>query len=205
MAKSKLNISLLKQALQIKQANVRQTTSHVKTRGEVSGGGRKPWRQKGTGRARAGTSRSPIWIGGGIVFGPSKDRTYKRHLPRKMNQAAIAQYIEHLQSEKMLTVVDSLSIKEPRTKLALQLLKDNGIENEKVLLITEKIEPELLAGTGNLKNVSVIVAGNPSILDYVAAKKVLVEKGAAKNLGLVIGEKAKVATKKPTAKKSVKK
>lgn len=203
MTKNKLNISLLKQALRIKQSNTRQATSHVKTRGEVSGGGKKPWRQKGTGRARAGSSRSPIWIGGGVVFGPSKERHYKLHLPKKMNRAAIDQYLNHLQSEDKVIIVDSLHIKEPKTKLAVKLLKDNQVDGKKVLLITAKLQAELLAGTSNLQGVTVVEATNPSLTDLIGIHVVLIEKDAAKTLGLEVKEvkaTAKKVTKAPTKK-----
>lgn len=201
MAKAKLNLSLIKQALRTKQANSRQATSHVKTRGEVSGGGKKPWKQKGTGRARAGSSRSPIWVGGGIVFGPSRERNYKLNLPKKMNRAAITQLLQYQFAEGALKIVAKLALKEPKTKLALALLKENGAEGT-VTVITKDVQPELLAGTNNLKNVSVVLASNVSVLDIAHAKTILVDNDSAGMFGLV--EKtvaAKPKSKSTTPKK----
>lgn len=202
MAKTKLNLSLIKQALRTKQANGRQATSHVKTRGEVSGGGKKPWKQKGTGRARAGSSRSPIWVGGGIVFGPSRERNYKLNLPKKMNRAAIMQLLQYQLDNGSLKVVANLALKEPKTKLALQLLKDHGAEGT-VTIITKEVQPELLAGTNNLKTVSVVMADSVSVLDIAHAKTVLVDKAAAQQFGLV--EKEVEAKPKAKAKGTTKK
>lgn len=198
MAKAKLNVSLIKQALRTKQANTRQATSHVKTRGEVSGGGKKPWKQKGTGRARAGSSRSPIWVGGGIVFGPSRERNYKLNLPKKMNRAAITQLLRYQLENGALKIVDKLALKEPKTKLALKLLEEHGAQST-VTIITKEVQPELLAGTNNLKNVSVVLADNVSVLDIAHAKTILVDKASAEQFGLV----EKVAESKPKPKSKI--
>lgn len=198
MAKAKLNVSLIKQALRTKQANTRQATSHVKTRGEVSGGGKKPWKQKGTGRARAGSSRSPIWVGGGIVFGPSRERNYKLNLPKKMNRAAITQLLQYQLENGALKIVDKLALKEPKTKLALKLLEEHGAQST-VTIITKEVQPELLAGTNNLKTVSVVLADNVSVLDIAHAKTILVDKASAEQFGLV----EKVAESKPKQKSKI--
>lgn len=189
----------------MKHAKSRQATSHVKTRGEVSGGGRKPWRQKGTGRARAGSSRSPIWVGGGIVFGPSRDRNYQLTLPKKMNRAALKQLLEFLLQEKKLRVVESLAVKEPKTKLALDLLAKNEVSATEVALIVKKIEPELMAATNNLSGVNVITADTVSLLDVVYKRAILVEAAAAEQLGLAVAEKAPKAVEKKTPKSKTEK
>jgi len=189
---TKVNTNLIKQALLAKQANKRQTTSHTKGRSEVSGGGRKPWRQKGTGRARAGSNRSPIWVGGGITFGPTKQRTYKQFLSKRMNKKAIAEMLKHLQVEGKLIVTDSLSLKEAKTKSALKLLSTLELTGKKAALITNKIEPELVLATRNIPGVKTVIAANLSITDLISGTAV-VEKDTAENWGLV---------KKATAKKS---
>src|SRR5512133_3582557 len=105
---TRLNISLIKQAVLAKQANRRQSTSNTKTRGEVRGGGKKPFKQKGTGSARAGSRRSPVWVGGGIVFGPTKDRNFKLRLPKKMARQAIAQALDLFNKDGNIKIAASL-------------------------------------------------------------------------------------------------
>ncbi len=197
-----LNKSLIKQAILSAQANQRQTNSQVKTRGEVRGGGRKPYKQKGTGQARAGTRRSPIWVGGGITFGPDRLRHYKTVMPVKMKRMAIAQVLEHLNDHKLITVVDKISLAQPKTKLAIKLLQDHKLEGKKVLIVTENIEPELVVAVRNIPNVEVIENKNISILDIAHVKAILIDKKSAEIRGLVKTEK-KVVEKKPAAKKTV--
>lgn len=182
---SKFNKPLIRQAVIAAEANRRQGTSHVKTRGEVSGGGKKPWRQKGTGRARAGSSRSPIWVGGGKVFGPAKERHYKQQLPKKMSRQALEQLFNYLLENKKLIVTDSLAMKEVKTKAALTLLKKNEVLGKKVLLITATIEPELILSARNIPGVKVMVNHNLSILDLSSTELVLIDKKSAQSRNLV--------------------
>lgn len=199
MAKTTINISLVKQALLARQSSKRQGTSHAKTRSEVSGGGRKPWRQKGTGRARAGSNRSPLWIGGGITFGPSKERNFKVGLPKKMSRKALLELLRHLHNENHVVVAKSLALTDAKTKAALKLLADHDLTGKKVVLVTEKIEPELVLATRNIKGVKTVTAVNLSILD-LAAGTVMAEEAVAKTWGVV-----KEAPKaKPTVKKAAK-
>lgn len=199
MEKKLLNKALVKQAIVALQSNRRQATSHVKTRGEVSGGGKKPWRQKGTGRARAGSSRSPIWIGGGKVFGPTRERHYKQQLPKKMARLALGQLFNYYLQEEKLVLIEHLNLKEVKTKAALGLLKKHGADNRRALLITNEIEPELVVSARNLPGVKVTANANVSILDLAEAQIVLIDKKAAVNRGLV---KAEVPAKKPVAKET---
>ncbi|MEX1052119.1 MAG: 50S ribosomal protein L4 [Patescibacteria group bacterium] len=184
MAKTAINIPLVKQALLARQASKRQGTSHVKTRSEVSGGGRKPWRQKGTGRARAGSNRSPLWVGGGITFGPRKERNYKVALPKKMSRQALLQLINHLNDQNRVIVVKSLALTEAKTKAALKLLGSHNLIGKKTILVTEKIEPELVMAARNLKGIKTVVASNLSILD-LSAGVIVAEEAAAKTWGIV--------------------
>jgi len=199
---TKVNISLVKQALLARQANKRQGTSHAKGRSEVSGGGRKPWRQKGTGRARAGSNRSPIWVGGGVTFGPTKERNFKHALPKKMSKKALTEMLNYIESQKKLTIVDSLALKEAKTKLALKLLGDHGLAGQKAVLITGRVEPELVLATRNLAGVKTVIAKDLSITDLIVGQALL-DNAAAEELGL---KKAalKTAVKKSPAKKTTK-
>lgn len=204
MAKT-LNISLVKQAVLAAEANTRQATSHTKTRGNVRGGGRKPWRQKGTGNARAGSRRSPIWVGGGITFGPQKEQSFKQILPKKMAKAAFNELLNYLYQEKRLLVTDSLSLSEAKTKAATALIAKLNIESAALLLVTSELQPQLVLACRNLPGVTVATNKNLSILDLSRARTVVMEKSAAVERGLVKTE-AKAAPKpKATKQKEVKK
>lgn len=199
MSKTKgVNISLIKQAVLAKQANARQATSATKTRGMVRGGGKKPWKQKGTGRARAGTATSPVWVGGGKVFGPHKDRNYKTRLPKKMQRAAMAEMLRTMKDR--IVAVPSLAMKAVKTKEAVAMLAKHELKGS-LLLVTEAMQPELLLATNNLKNVEVKMARDLSILDLFDGRTVVMEAPAHAHF---FGEPAAkpAATTKPTTKKA---
>ncbi|MBU0619801.1 MAG: 50S ribosomal protein L4 [Patescibacteria group bacterium] len=127
----KTNEGLVHQAMVAQMGNERQVLAHTKTRGEVRGGGKKPWRQKGTGRARAGSSRSPIWIGGGVTFGPRKDRNFKKNINKKMRQKAILMVLSDKVANHNLTVLDKLEMKEYKTKAFDEMLVKLEFKNQK--------------------------------------------------------------------------
>jgi large subunit ribosomal protein L4 len=172
---NKPNLALIKQAILHQQNNLRQATSATKTRGQVSGGGRKPWRQKGTGRARAGSSRSPIWVGGGITFGPTANENYQTQLPKKMAQAAFSQLLQLKKTDNQLKQVSSLKLDQPKTKAARQLLTKLDLPNTNLLLVTEKLEPELVLATNNLPKVLVTTRQSLSLLDLANYQTVAME------------------------------
>lgn len=172
---TQFNTPLVKQAVLAKQANQRQTNSNTKTRGEVSGGGKKPWKQKGTGRARAGSSRSPIWSGGGVTFGPRKEQNFKQKLPKKMNRQALAQLLQYLHSLDRVISVPSLAITEAKTKQVANLLKTHNLGRQATLLVTENLEPELVLAAGNLAQVMVRQNINLSVLDLANMPMVIME------------------------------
>src|SRR5215510_6792543 len=120
----------------------RQGTAKVKARGEVSGGGRKPWRQKGTGRARSGSNTSPLWPGGGRAFGP-KPRDYRTELPRKQRRIALAAALSQKAIENAVTVIDKLQFQAPRTKEMAAILKKLGLESKRTLLVIEEADPNV--------------------------------------------------------------
>src|SRR5680860_164229 len=113
---------LLHQAMVAQMANSSQVLAHTKDRSEVSGGGKKPWKQKGTGRARAGSSRSPIWIGGGVTFGPTKDRNFSKKMNKKMRQKAVMMALSDKVAQSSLVVIDTLKMKEFKTKQFVAML-----------------------------------------------------------------------------------
>ncbi|MCU0679458.1 MAG: 50S ribosomal protein L4, partial [Planctomycetes bacterium] len=135
------NPALVHQAYVAQIANERQVLAHTKDRSEVRGGGRKPWRQKGTGRARAGSSRSPLWIGGGVTFGPTKDRNFKKNINRKMKQKALLMALSDRASQNNLFLIDKLEMAEYKTKVFNNLLM-------KLTVKTEEPDGQLKAGAG---------------------------------------------------------
>jgi large subunit ribosomal protein L4 len=162
-------------------ANARIYTANTKKRDERRGGGKKPWKQKGTGRARAGSSRSPIWRKGGIVFGPRKDRNYSVKVNKKEMKRAMAQAIAFKASEKNgVVVMDSLKI-EAKTKQLVALIAKLKL-NSKVLIITPKADENVKRAAKNLQTVKHVVASGVSIIDVLDAGTVIVVGDALKTL-----------------------
>lgn len=156
---------LLHQVCAMQLANRRRGTASTKTRGDVRGGGRKPWRQKGTGRARAGSIRSPIWRGGGIALGP-QPRNYSYRLPRQVRRAALCAALSMKVQEGRLKVVDRLDIPEPKTKQMVALLKDLGIGTGALILLGEEhINCQLAAR--NLPQVKVLPVEGLNVYDLL--------------------------------------
>lgn len=144
------NVYVVRAALDCYLANQRQGTASTRTRGEVRGGGRKPWRQKGTGRARAGSIRSPIWVGGGVAFGP-KPRDYGYRINRRVRQRAILTVLSSIQREKRLLVLDKIELPAAKTREVIALRRRLEIEpGKKVLIITEGVNEDLRRAAGNL-------------------------------------------------------
>jgi large subunit ribosomal protein L4 len=157
------NVNCVRQALLAYEANQRQGTHATKTRGMVSGGGRKPWRQKGTGRARQGSIRAPQWRGGAIIFGP-QPRDYNQKVNKKVKRAALASALSDLARENRIKLVDALSLDEIKTKKFLGILEGIGVANEKrILVVTAQPDEKLLRSARNLPNVLVIPANNLNI------------------------------------------
>jgi large subunit ribosomal protein L4 len=163
--------AVVHRALVTELANARQGTASTKTRGEVSGGGRKPWRQKGTGRARHGSIRSPIWTHGGVVFGP-KPRDYSKRINKKEKHAAMMYALSARLAEGAVTVVDDLSLPAPKTKEMVALLNRLGIEGKTLVVVSEPDET-LRRASANLPNVLLRVAPNLAIRDVLWADRIL--------------------------------
>lgn len=170
------NIAVMHQALVRQQANARQGTSNTKTRGEVRGGGAKPWRQKGTGRARQGSIRSPQWKGGGVVWGPHP-RSYEQAMPRKMRRLAIRSALSAKVRDGRITVVDGLSEVEPRTKVMKSVL-GNFPESRSILIVTPGNGHLIRRGSGNLPNVYTIQAAYLNVRDVLKYERLVVTREA---------------------------
>ncbi len=155
---------LLYEAVINYRANQRQGTASTKTRGDVRGGGRKPWRQKGTGRARAGSNRSPIWKGGGTTFGP-RPRDYSYSLPKKAKKNALKSVLSMKLAENQLLIVDALELKEPQTKQAVALIK--GLKVDSVLIVDKHDNKNLFLSTRNIPKTKVVDVNQVNVYDVL--------------------------------------
>jgi large subunit ribosomal protein L4 len=152
--------------------NQRQGNAKVKSRGEVSGGGRKPWRQKGTGRARAGSNTSPLWPGGGRAFGP-RPRDYRSELPKKQRRAALISALSQKASENAVGVLDLLTFDAPKTSRMAGVLKKLGLEKKRTLLVLDRADENLLKSCRNLKNLRMVPAHQLNAYELLHAEHVL--------------------------------
>lgn len=185
-----INDAVVHQAVLAYLANQRQGTAKAKGRTDVRGGGKKPYRQKGTGRARAGTIRSPIWRGGGVVFGPHP-REYRQAMPKKMRRLALYSSLSSRAKSGDVLVVDDLEFSEPSTKNVAGLLRSVGSYHKKVLLVLEKSNPAVVKSARNIPGVKVTLGGMLNAYEVIWAEKIIFTQGA-----LAAVEKAAVTTDK---------
>lgn len=171
------NAHLVYQAVRIHLGNRRQGTSKSKERSEVSGGGKKPWRQKGRGTARAGSTRSPLWVGGGTVFGP-KPRNYRKSFPTKMRQLARKSAYSMKAADQQIMIVDDFSVNEPRTKEVYAILKALAIENTKTLLLVPQYDKNLWMAGRNIPTLEIREASKASTYDVLNNQVLLIQKSA---------------------------
>jgi large subunit ribosomal protein L4 len=158
-------------------ANQRQGTAQTKTRSYVTGGNEKPWRQKGTGRARQGSIRSPLWPGGGTIFGP-QPRDYRLGIPRKVRRLARRSALNARARERAINVIAPLAFAEPKTRRVAELLGRLGLADRKVLLLTEALNRNLLLSARNLQNVAVMRYADASAYDILRADALVIEESA---------------------------
>ncbi len=174
------NEPLIHQVVVAFQANARSANRKQKTRAEVRHSTKKPYRQKGTGRARAGMTSSPIWRGGGITFPNTPDENFAHKLNRKMYRAGVCSILSQLARDGRLAVVDGFSVEAPKTKLLTQKLKAMGLDE--VLIITDRPDENLFLSSRNLPNVLVLEARHADPVSLVRFPKVLLTRGAVKHL-----------------------
>jgi large subunit ribosomal protein L4 len=168
-----VNEAVMHQALVRQLANARLGTHKTKTRGEVRGGGRKPWRQKGTGRARQGSIRAPHWKGGGTVFGPTP-RSYEQKMPRKMRRQALRSALSIKAADSQVRVLDTLEMSEPRTKDVVAMLKNLGIGGSSALILVPQRDEAVLRSVRNLPDVRTLVAQYLNVRDLLKFDYILV-------------------------------
>jgi large subunit ribosomal protein L4 len=195
----KISQDLIHQAMVAQMSNERQVLAHTKTKGEVSGGGRKPWKQKGTGRARAGSSRSPIWIGGGVIFGPTKDRNFKKKINRKMKQKALCMAISDRTASGQLAVIDKFEISDFKTKIFDKIItgfeqkvfgknelkgaqKTKADKHRSILLLNDQREDKIVNSARNLAGLTILNYENINLLDILKHKQLILTQGIAQKL-----------------------
>jgi large subunit ribosomal protein L4 len=178
------NEAVLFDAVIMQRASLRQGTHKVKGRSEVRGGGRKPWRQKGTGRARQGSIRSPQWRGGGIVFGPTP-RSYAYKLPKKVRRLAIKSALSTKVLENNVIVLDNLALNSPKTKEMVAVLKGLSVE-KKALIVTADSNEAVTLSARNIPGVTVITASSVNVLDVLHHDKLIMTKAAVEKVEEVL-------------------
>ena len=174
------NNQVMFDAVQVEQSNARQATAKTKVRHEVSGGGKKPFRQKGTGRARAGTTRSPIWVGGGTVFGPDGNQNYKISQNKKAHKLALKSALS-LKAKDGLVVVYDLDFAEKKTKEFLKVMDALKVGN-KVLVVVDEISENTFYSAANVNWVKLVTVDNVSVLDLLNVDTAVFTKSAVENL-----------------------
>jgi large subunit ribosomal protein L4 len=180
------NEPLIHQVVTAYQANARQGTRAQKGRSEIAKSTRKPWRQKGTGRARAGMASSPLWRGGGRIFPSSPDENFTQKLNKKMYRAGVASILSQLAREDRLKVVESFVLEAPKTKLFLQKVKDMGV-SDSLLLITDELDDNLILSSRNLPNVLVLEVTEADPVSLIRYKNVILTRKAVGKFEEMLG------------------
>lgn len=176
----KMNTDLVHQVVVAQISNRRQVIAHTKDRGEVSGGGKKPWRQKGTGRARHGSSRSPLWRHGGVTFGPTNEVVYKKEIPNKMKRKALFMVLSDKVRNNLLVVLEELKLEKAKTKLAAEILNRLPSKKESTLVALPKMDKILISAMRNIRGVSSMQAKDLNCLDAISSKYLVLPKESIK-------------------------
>jgi len=186
----KASVPVIHQVVQAILAGRRTAIAHTKTRGEVRGGGKKPWKQKGTGRARHGSTRSPIWVGGGVTFGPRSERNFTLRINKKMKKLAMCMVLSDKLASGKLMAMDALTISTPKTKELSKLIQAWPEKGDLLLVIDAKNE-NIETAAKNLDNVWVTRPEALSLMDVLKSRRVVVLSGAVSKLESMFGKNAK--------------
>ncbi len=187
-----MNPDLVHQVTVSQISNKRQKTAKTKDRGEVRGGGKKPWRQKGTGRARHGSIRSPLWKGGGVTFGPVLEKVFKKTIPNKMRRKALFMVLSSKVKDDCLFVLDNLDIEKPKTKIMAEIL-DKFFEKKSGLVVLPTMEKNVILASRNIPKAKTIQAKDLNALELLNHKYLLMPKEAIEVIReTFIGEKSKI-------------
>lgn len=177
------NVPVMHQVVVAQEAAARAGTAKTKTRGEVSGGGKKPWRQKGTGRARQGSIRAPQWRGGGTVFGPVGNQNWKQRINKKVKALALRSALSDRAAENNVVVLDKLAFDAPKTKDAIALLNNLGLGEKLVLVVIAERDVNVEKSFANLENVHVLTAGQLNTRDVLISDVVLFDQASLELVG----------------------
>jgi len=191
-----INPALVHQVVTAQQANSRLTLAHTKTKGEVRGGGRKPWRQKGTGRARHGSRRSPLWIGGGVTFGPRTERNYAQKINKKMKRKALLMGLTDKVKEENLIVVDKLEMPEIKTKNLVKIL--NKLPAKKAistLIVLAAKDEKIVKSAQNLSKIKTILADSLNVVDILQYQTMIIDKAGIKKISEIYAAKRHLASR----------
>ena len=173
------NDQVVYEAVVLNAASKRQGTHSTKTRSEVSGGGRKPWRQKGTGNARQGSIRAPHWVGGGVVFGPNANRNYTKKMNKKERRLALKSALTYKVNDKEIIAIEKFDLESNKTRDFLKFLKDLKV-NGKALIVTTELTDNNILATRNVKNVKLVLANELNTYDVLAYDKLIITEDAIK-------------------------
>lgn len=176
----KINPDLVHQVVVSQLANRRQGTAHTKDRGEVRGGGRKPWRQKGTGRARHGSIRSPLWVGGGVTFGPRNEKIYKKIIPKKMRHNALLMVLSGKVKNNLVLVLDNLKIQEAKTKQMAGVLEKLPCYGKSTLIALPTMDRNIILAARNIPQLETIQAKDLNALDLLSFQYLVMPKESIK-------------------------
>jgi len=172
------NTAVLWQYIKAYRANQRRGTHSAKRRSDVRGGGKKPWRQKGTGRARQGTRTSPLWKGGGVTFAP-KQRDYRIVLPKKMRRLALASALSDRAKENMVYIFEEFEVSQPKTKAVVEILNNAEIDTKRpILIITNSVKRDVVIGSRNIDRLQVTHMGELNPYQVLCAEKIIIEQEA---------------------------
>ncbi|MBU1255557.1 50S ribosomal protein L4 [Patescibacteria group bacterium] len=180
-----MNKDLVYQAVVAQMSNTRKVIAHTKDRSERRGGGRKPWRQKGTGRARHGSIRSPIWRGGGVTFGPTKEKVYTKKINKKMKTKALFMVLSSKVKDKQLILLDKIELTEAKTKQMVEVIKNlkNKVKKDldkSILIVLPSSNQDIVRASKNIPKVKIIRADSLNVLDVLTYKNLLVLQGSIK-------------------------
>lgn len=192
---------VVRQAVIAQQANSRSVVAHVKTRAEVRGGGRKPWRQKGTGRARHGSIRSPLWVGGGKTFGPRNIRNFSQKINKKLKRKALAMALSDKAHSRQVIVLDQLVLPEAKTKLFAAILKKLPIKKPSVLTVLPAKDLTLTRASSNLPHAKTITANSLNIVDVLKHRYLLVPQASLPVMEKTFAAGAATSDQRPTTNK----
>ena len=175
------NDAVLYDAIMLAQSNARQGTHSVKSRADVSGGGRKPWRQKGTGRARQGSTRAPHWYHGGVAFGPQTEKNYVKKMNRKERRLALKSALSYKVLDNELIVLDSLKLESNKTKEIKEILANLKVDRN-ILIVVDELDDNVVLATRNLNNVLLLSADEINTMDIVSAHALIATEDAIKSV-----------------------